>query len=378
MTNKERYRKIFDMLSASGMEKLEVETMKRRTNTRWNRIPRAAVIALAALVSVGGIAFAAARYYGILDFAGTTEYGIREDVNSLIEKDLSQETDTGKIVKITEDAQDEKSPVIETKTGNELFECSVKEALRDSETITIVYEVSAKEKGKYLFVPEDAMLEDGVPKAHGSRWDYAGDKSISEYAEENSLTVINIGGGLNWSELDIMEQTQEFLSPADDVMDVYIRGTLAAANSDKDVSCTVTARSDTDNTIVKETITFTLEDRAGTEVTAYSPASDIAYAEALDCTFTKAEVIQTALGTYVDIFFKRDASGFWEDEIALTMTDSRGDLAGGFILKTEDDATYRARIETGKMEIGDYFEIVVYDVGNHKELQSIIFNKQKD
>ncbi len=81
MTNKERYRKIFDMLSASGMEKLEVETMKRRTNTRWNRIPRAAVIALAALVSVGGIAFAAARYYGILDYAGPTEYGIREDVN---------------------------------------------------------------------------------------------------------------------------------------------------------------------------------------------------------------------------------------------------------------------------------------------------------
>ena len=36
MTNKERYRKIFDMLSASGMEKLEVETMKRRTNTLQN------------------------------------------------------------------------------------------------------------------------------------------------------------------------------------------------------------------------------------------------------------------------------------------------------------------------------------------------------
>ena len=217
-----------------------------------------------------------------------------------------------------------------------------------------------------------------IPKVHGTRWDYAGDKSISEYADENNLTVINIGGGLNWSELDIMEQTQEFLSPADDVMDVYIRGTLAAANSDKDVSCTVTARSDTDNTIVKENITFTLEDRAGTEVTAYSPASDSAYAKALDCTFTKAEVIQTTLGTYVDIFFKRESSGLWEEEIALTMTDNRGGRAGGIILKTEDEAAYRARIETGKMEIGDSFEIVVYDVGTHKELKSITFNKKKE
>ena len=285
MTNKERYRKMFDTLSASGMEKLEVEPVKRQKNTRWNRIPRAAAVALAVLVSVGGVAYAAARYYGILDFAGTTGFEMQEEANSLIEKDLPQEADTGKTVKITEDTQNKKSPVIEEENSNELFTCSVKEALRDSETITIVYEVSAKEKGKYLFVPEDAMPEDGIPKAHGSRWDYAGDVSISEYAEENSLAVIHIGGGLNWTELDIAEQTLEFLSPADDVMDVYVIATLEDSNSDQDVSCTVTARSDEDNTIVKESITFTLEDRAGTEVTAYSPASESAYAKDLDCTF---------------------------------------------------------------------------------------------
>ena len=131
MTNKERYRKMFDMLSASGMERLEAETVKRNSNKRWTRIPRAAAIALVLLVSVGSIAYAAARYYGILDFSRTTGNTIPKEAGSLIEKDLHQETEEAKIVQITEDAQNEKSPATETKTGNELFECSVKEALRD-------------------------------------------------------------------------------------------------------------------------------------------------------------------------------------------------------------------------------------------------------
>ena len=377
MTNKERYRKMFDMLSASGMERLEAETVKRNSNKRWTRIPRAAAIALVLFVSVGSIAYAAARYYGILDFSRTTGNTIPKEAGSLIEKDLHQETEEAKIVQITEDAQNEKSPATETKTGNELFECSVKEALRDSETITIVYEVSAKEKGKYLFIPEDATPEDGIPKEHGSRWDYSGSTSIGEYAAQNKLKVINIGGGLTWSELDIVEQTVDFISPADDVMDVYIRATLEASNSDKNVSYTVTARSEADNTILKERIAFTLEDRAGSEVTSYSPASDSAYAKDLNCSFIKAEVIQTALGTYVDVFFTREKAGLWEEEITLTMADSKGDRAGGYILKTEDDEAYRARIETGKMDIGDSFEVTVYDIENHKELQTITFTKQK-
>ena len=80
----------------------------------------------------------------------------------------------------------------------------------------------------------------------------------------------------------------------------------------------------------------------------------------------------------MDIFFTREADGLWEAEFALTMADGGGDRAGGFILKTEDDGTYRARIETGKMEVGDSFEIVVFDVEDHKELQIITFNRQKD
>ena len=35
------------------------------------------------------------------------------------------------------------------------------------------------------------------------------------------------------------------------------------------------------------------------------------------------------------------------------------------------------RIETGKMDIGDFFEVTVYDIENHKELQTITFTKQK-
>jgi hypothetical protein len=59
------------------------------------------------------------------------------------------------------------------------------------------------------------------------------------------------------------------------------------------------------------------------------------------------------------------------------MADSKGDRAGGDILKTEDDEAYRARIDTGKMDIGDSFEVTVYDIENHKELQTITFTKQK-
>lgn len=378
MTNRERYRKLFDRVAASGMEKMEAETVKKHNNKHWHSLPRAAAIALATLVSVGGGAYAAIRYYGILDFMKDTPYELQEEAGSLIEKNLPQKTEESVVMQITEDSKDEKGLIQEEESPNDLFECSVKEALRDSGTITIVYEVSAKERGKYLFVPEDAIPEDTVPEAHGSRWDYSGDTTIKEYAAQNGLTVVNIGGGIeNRSELGIIGQTMDFLSPEDDVMDIYVRGTLEAANSGQNVVCVATARSESDNRIVKERVAFSVEDRSEASVALYAPESDTAYSKDLNCTFIKAEVIQTDLGTYADIFFTRAEEGLWEEEYTLEMPDSQGGQIGGFIVETSEEGVYKTRIELGKTQLGESFSAVVCDIENDKEIQTITFNKQQ-
>ena len=153
---------------------------------------------VAAILAGSGVIYAAVSHFGLLEFTANSAEEIPQEAEQLIEKNISAVSDGAE---------------------NDLYDCTVLEALCDSETVMIVYEVSAKENGKYLFIPEDAIPDDNM-----SDWTDYSDQIASEYADANNLTIVNIGGGIsNREELGISVEDLSFRSVGNDVMDIYVR-----------------------------------------------------------------------------------------------------------------------------------------------------------
>lgn len=168
MTNKEKYKKAFAVLAASEKISLEVDQMKnKKQKSNYKKSIVAAIAVLVVVTAAGSGVYAAARHWGILDFADRTAMDVPEKAVSQIQTEI-------------ETAQE---------TNDTIFQCTVKEALCDSQTIMVVYEVAAKEADQYLFVPEDALPEDRM-----SNWSNVSDMTAQEYATAKGLTIVNIGG----------------------------------------------------------------------------------------------------------------------------------------------------------------------------------------
>lgn len=169
--------------------------MKKKNKYKWS-MGRVAAAAIAVCVMVGGLGtgvYAAIRHFGILDFAGPATIEV---------------SDQDSIHEVANESQAE---------NNTIFDCDVVETMSDDQNITVVYEVSAKEEGKYLFVPEDVIVTDNMKD-----WGYAYDQSFEDYANENDLSIVFVGGGiLNRDEMGIAVVTMDFKSIGDDTMDIF-------------------------------------------------------------------------------------------------------------------------------------------------------------
>ena len=75
----------------------------------------------------------------------------------------------------------EKDPV-QQEDGDSILTYTVKEALCDKNSVQVVVEVTAKERGKYLLAGQDTMNEDPVRNLG-----IESDKTIGEYAAEKGL-----------------------------------------------------------------------------------------------------------------------------------------------------------------------------------------------
>ena len=152
--------------------------------------------AVAVCIMIGGLgtgAYAAMLHFGILDFAGPATIEV---------------SDPDSIQEVTNEVQ---------KENNTIFECDVVETMIDEQNITVVYEVSAKDAEKYLFVPEDADIKDIM-----RNWGYSSEQTFEEYASEKNLSIVFIGGGiLNRDEMGIAVVTMDFKNVDDDTIDVF-------------------------------------------------------------------------------------------------------------------------------------------------------------
>ena len=251
---------------------------------------KAAALVLVSITLLGTGAYAAGKHFGILDF-------LRGNGNESAAPPVEAEE---LIVPVTEEDQ-EKTELTEGMAAD----YTVKEAMCDSESIYVVLEAKAKERGRYFFVPEDAMAEDPV-----RGWGVDSDLSAEEYAADKNLEIMHVNAGIqNTDELGIAVSTIYFQAVEDDVMDIMIECGKTAKEQTLDVVCTGILWNETMTKmedILKTEIRFGLTDVSSSEAVVYTPAGT-AQIPGTNAVIEKAEVIQTKLGTYLEIFYRDDS-----------------------------------------------------------------------
>ena len=340
--NRERYKKAFDVLAASEKISLEVDQMKnKKQKSNYKKSVAVAVAALVFVTAAGSGVYAAARHWGILDFADRTAMDVPEEAVPQIQTEI-------------ETAQE---------TNDTIFQCTVKEALCDSQTITVVYEVAAKEAGKYLFVPEDALPEDRM-----SDWSNVSDMTAQEYATAKGLTIVNIGGGIrNTEELGIEAQSIDFLSVSDDVMDICVTCGKAEEGTSMDVAMVATAHVSGSEEVMRLQSDFVLQDMSTTTSTTYL-CSENASGEQF------FEIEKAELGTYVDVYYSNEKGEALENGLSFRIVDQTGEAyesTGGSGVICVENGLYRQRCMLNKCEIGETLYVEAFDCWG-KEVYGVI------
>lgn len=320
---------------------------KNNRSTGGMSILKAAAFVLLSVTLLGTGAYAAGKHFGILDFlkgSGNTSAVPPAEAEELI-------------VPVTEEEQ-EKTEL----TEGMFADYTVKEAMCDSDSIYVVLEARAKERGRYFFVPEDAMAEDLV-----SGWGIDSDVSAGEYAAAKNLEMIHANAGIqNTDELGIAVSTIYFQSVEDDVMDIMIECGKTVKEQTLNVVCTgiLWDESMTDvEDILRTEIRFSLTDISDAAAVSYVPA-ETSEIPGTGAVIEKAEVIQTKLGTYLEILYRDDNKDFYAGPSFRLADDSVGEEhrirmpSGTEILK---DGEYFWRLSLEKTEFGDSIMVEAYD-----------------
>ena len=334
--------------NSSGGKKTEYGNRSRRRREAGSGMSllKAAALVLISVTVIGSGVYAAEKYFGILDFLGGKEN---------IETPLPVEAED-LIVPITEQEQ-EKTVNMEGIP----VEYTIKEAMCDSDSIYVVLEAKAKEAGRYFFVPEDAIAEDPVLD-----WGVESDMSVEEYAASKNLEIKHVNAGIqNTDELGIGASAIYFQAVSDDVMDIMIECGKTKKEKTLDVVCTgiLWDESMVDmEEIMRTEIRFTLTDISETVATAYVP-SGAADVPGTGAVIEKAEVIQTELGTYVEILY-RDESQDMSLMPCFRLMENEGEehrirMASG--TERLADGEYFWKLALEKMELGESITLEAYN-----------------
>ena len=184
-----------------------------------------------------------------------------------------------------------------------------------------------------------------------------------EYATEKGLTIVNIGGGIrNTDELGVVEQSIDFLSVNDDVMDICVTCGKAEEGTSMDVTMLATAHVSGSEEVMRLQSDFVLQDMSTTTMTTYlcrerAPGEQFFEIE-------KADVIQTELGTYVDIYYSNTKGDDPEDGLAFRIVDQTGkayESTGGSGVICVENGLYRQRCMLNKCEIGETLYVEAFD-----------------
>lgn len=311
------------------------------TRKNWKR---SLILTFAAVMVFGATVFAAEKYIGISSFFQEVGNKMPEEAKELIEKDPVQQED-----------------------GDSILTYTVKEALCDKNSVQVVVEVTAKERGKYLLAGQDALNEDPVRNLG-----IESDKTIEEYAAEKGLTIVKVGASFDFdSDLGIETAVGNYRNLEDDVVDFYSSAVKTNESKNLTVSCIGTATlpdAKCVDDVMRTNITFQLEDKSQGRTVTYVPknAEDGIITADGKMKILSVEVEESEIGEYAAIHYMvlGDASN-----IALDVTDANGNLwnmtsVGGSAETTQNTKEGVWKIMYEKTDLPDEIGIRAYDYEN--------------
>ena len=363
-------------------------TKRKSRRKNWKR---SLMLIFAAVLTFGATVFAAEKYMGISSFFQEVGNKMPEEVQALIEKDPVQQED-----------------------GDSILTYTVKEALCDKNSVQVVVEATAKERGKYFLVGQDAMDEDSVKNLG-----IESDKTIGEYAAEKGLIIVKVGASFDFdSDLGIETAMSDYRSQEDDVIDFYSSAVKTNESENLTVSCIGTAMlpgAKSVDDVMRTNITFQLEDKSQERSVTYVPeaeednfetaaesnAGEVDAGEENSSSTQKisnsnttdagvitaggkikviyADIEETEMGDYATIHYILLKES---DSFSLDVTDSNGNVwqisdLGGYAPRAEVGKEAIWQINYQKTDLPDEIGIRVYDPETGTAYEPVILKIQK-
>lgn len=321
-------------LESQAAENTKIRSFSRK---KWKR---SLAFSMAAAVTLCGTVFAAEKYIGISQFFEQSGRTLPEGAEDMIAEAPVQEED-----------------------GESIISYTVREALCDKNSVQIVIEAAAKEKGKYLLVGEYLMDEDPV-----SSLGMEGEQTIGEYAKEKGLTIVRVGASFKFdSDLGITNAMEICTSEGDDVLAIYSSARKEDTSENLTVSCMGTAAlpdASTVDDIMRTNISFKLEDKSQTRTVSYGENEKDGGILTADgrVKIQSVAVEETELAEYVTIEYVRLEEG----NISLDVTDENGNVwkiseLGGFSEDLETGEVSVEKITYEKTELPEKIGVRVLD-----------------
>lgn len=339
------------------LESVNCKNLEKPGKKTWKR---SLFFSFAAVLAFGATVFAAEKYMGISSFFSTIGAKMPEEAQALIEKEPVQQED-----------------------GDSIITYTVKEALCDKNSVQIVVEATAKERGKYLLVGQDIIEEDKV-----NNLGINSDLTVGEYAKEKGLTVVRVGASFDFgSDLGIVTAVGSYSMQEDDVLDIYSSAVKQNQSSDLIVSCVGTAAlpdAEQVEDIMRTNITFKLEDKSQGRTVTYMPVTSETNNSSLTADgkvkLLSVDVEETELAEYVTIHYIMLEKS---EDITLDVTDSEGNVwqisnLGGYAPIPEVGQEAVQQINYEKTELPDEIGIRAYDHENGTAYEPVLFVSSKN
>lgn len=314
-TNRDYYKRMYDKIHASEELQERLINMKKNNVTEYQLAQNgkqakkkagssawkvaAAVVALSVIIPTG--VYAAGHYFGISDFFKQNGHKLTADADKLIEKNIPQ---------TTEKNTSEEMPVTFT----------VQEALCDSGAVRVVIEVKAKESGRYLLVPQDALETDSLENIG-----ITGQGTIGEYAKKKNLEILYVGSGFQDGSPffpDVSSYSEKFLS--DDTMAICVTAERTPEDTDLDVIMMNTVRRAGSDDIIRTTTSFGLQDGSSSEEVMYAVSGSMEV-PGTQAVITKVVMEKTEVSTYVTVYYTDPQGESDEDGLVFRMKDKPGE-----------------------------------------------------
>ncbi len=339
-----------DQAVAQVKQQMQIKKRALIRKNSFKGFKRAVALIGLSLVLIGTGAYAADKYLGIFDFFHRAKVELPEESAKMVETELQQET-----------------------VGNDRVTFQVKEAVCDSDMIYVVIEAAAKEKGKYLLLPQMVTPKDPIVNLG-----LEGDQTVEEYADLNGLTLLHVSTGLDMEYLDMYAYAEDRAYVSDDVMDFMIYGSKGNMAEQLEISATVCAYEPDASDIWREKMTFTIQDISSNQMNSYVPEEG--FGEIPDAFMTINEVLlkKTELGAYIEIIYTKSREDV-EDCVFHVKNKDKTEwdnfIFSSGVLKNED-GTYSQKFYYGKQNISDEIMIEPYDVESGYRYEGIMVEKQ--